>query len=121
MAVVYSVTLKSARLAAVVSALGTAGKLEIGTSAMGSVLATFTLANPAGTVTGDELAFDFVADSVNAANTGTAAAARMRTSANADVVTGLTVGTSGTDIVLNSTSITSGQQVTVVSAVVTHG
>jgi hypothetical protein len=35
-------------------------------------------------------------------------------------VTGLTVGTSGSDINLNSTSITSGGTVTISSATITH-
>jgi hypothetical protein len=52
--------------------------------------------------------------------TGVAAAARIRTGADADVVTGLTVGTSSADIILNSTSITAGQQVTINSATITH-
>lgn len=121
MAVTYSTTVKSARLAEVVSALGTAGKLEIGTSGFASTLVTFTLDNPAGSVSGDELTFAFDSVSELATGTGAAAVARMRTSADADVITGLTVGTSGTDIILNSTSITTGQQVTVVSAVITHG
>ena len=47
--------------------------------------------------------------------TGAAAAARLRTSADADVVTGLTVGIagSGADVILDSTSISSGQNVTI--------
>ena len=121
MAIVYNNTLKAARLAEVVAAIGASGKLEIGTAAMAAVLVTFDLDNPAGTVAVDELTLAFASASENASGTGAAAAARIRTGADADVVTGLTVGTSGTDIILNSTSITSGQQVTVTSAVITHG
>ena len=51
---------------------------------------------------------------------GTAAAARIRTGADADVVTGLTVGTSDADIILDSVSITAGQTVTLNSASITH-
>jgi hypothetical protein len=49
---------------------------------------------------------------INASATGTAAKAEIRTSADVVIVTGLTVGTSGTDVIVNSTSITSGQAVT---------
>lgn len=123
MAVTYTTALKNTRLDAVTTAIGASGKLEIGTAGMGTVLATIALSNPAAaaasggvlTLSGTPLS-DTSADA-----TGTAAAARIRTGANADVVTGLTVGTSGTDIVLNSTSITAGQAVTISSATITHG
>jgi hypothetical protein len=124
MAVTYAAGVKTSRMEAVLAAIdaGTAGKLEIGTAAMGAVLATFTLVDPAGTVSGSILTLDFDPDiSVAASGTGTAAAARIRTSADADVVTGLTVGTSGTDIILDSTSITSGQTVTITAGTITHG
>jgi hypothetical protein len=57
----------------------------------------------------------------SADGTGTAAAARIRTGADGDVVTGLTVGTGSEDIVLDSTSITTGQTVTISSATISHG
>ena len=41
--------------------------------------------------------------------------------APADVITGLTVGTSGSDINLDSVNITAGQQVAINSAAITHG
>lgn len=122
MAVTYTTALKNTRLDAVVTAIGASGKLEIGTAGMGTVLATITLDATAGTTSGGVLTFSGFPKSDSSADaTGTAAAARIRTSANADVVTGLTVGTSGTDVVLDSTSITSGQVVTINSATIAHG
>ncbi|MEN9396141.1 MAG: hypothetical protein RLZ81_671 [Pseudomonadota bacterium] len=122
MAVTYTTALKNTRLDAVVTAIGASGKLEIGTTGMGTVLATITLGATAGTTSGGVLTFSGFPKSDSSADaTGTAAAARIRTSANADVVTGLTVGTSGTDVTLDSTSITSGQVVTINSATITHG
>lgn len=122
MAVTYTTALKNTRLDAVVTAIGASGKLEIGTAGMASVLATITLDATAGTTSGGVLTFSGFPKSDSSADaTGTAAAARIRTSANADVVTGLTVGTSGTDVILDSTSITSGQVVTLNSATITHG
>ncbi len=122
MAVTYTTALKNTRLDAVVTAIGASGKLEIGTTGMGTVLATITLDATAGTTSGGVLTFSSFPKSDSSADaTGTAAAARIRTSANADVVTGLTVGTSGTDVILDSTGITGGQVVTINSATITHG
>lgn len=122
MAVTYTTAVKNARLDAVVSSIGSAGVLEIGTTGMGTVLATIALGNPAGTSTGGVLTFSgFPRSDTSADATGTAAAARIRTgSGGTDVVTGLTVGTSGSDINLDSTSITAGQTVTITSATITH-
>jgi len=124
MAVVYTNAVKIARMAAVVSQAGSTAVLEIGTSAMGSVLATIALGNPiAGAATGAGVLTlsGFPRSDTSADASGTAAAARIRTaSGGTDIITGLTVGTSGTDIVLDSVSITAGQTVTINSAVITH-
>ena len=121
MAVTYASSVKDARLAAVVSAIGSSGKIEIGTSGMASILAVIDLNATAGTVSGGILTFSGFPKSDTSANaSGTAAAARIRTGADADVVTGLTVGTSGADIILDSVSITAGQTVTLNSASITH-
>ena len=121
MSVTYTTAVKNARLSAVVTQIGTAGVLEIGTTGMASILATIPLANPAGTVASGVLTFTMPQSDTSADATGTAAAARIRTaSGGTDIVTGLTVGTSGTDIVLDSTSITAGQTVTINSASITH-
>jgi hypothetical protein len=122
MSVNYTTAVKNARLGAVVTAIGTAGVLEIGTTGMGTVLATIPLANPAGTTSGGVLTFSgFPSSDTSADNTGTAAAARIRTaSGGTDILTGLTVGTSGTDVILDSVSITAGQTVTLTSATITH-
>lgn len=47
MAVTYTTAVKNARMNAVTTAIGTTGVLEIGTTGMGTVLATIPLANPA--------------------------------------------------------------------------
>lgn len=124
MAVTYTTAVKTARMNAVkdqIDAGAGAGKLEIGTAGMASVLATITLDDPCGTVTNGVLTFSGMPRSDTSADaTGTAAAARIRDSNNNDIITGLTVGTSGTDIVLDSTSITAGQTVTINSATITH-
>lgn len=124
MPVVYPNAVKIARMAAVVAQAGTTAVLEIGTTGMGTVLATIALANPiAGAATGaGVLALSGFPRSDTAADaTGTAAAARIRTATGGtDIITGLTVGTSGADIILDSVSITAGQNVTINSATITH-
>ncbi len=127
MAVTYSSTVKDNRMTAVRDAIdagGAAGKLEICSAAYASILATITLGYSGastGTVSANVLTLaGFPRSDTSADNTGTAAVARIRTSANADVITGLTVGTTGSDINLDSTSITQGQTVTINSATITH-
>lgn len=122
MPVTYTTAVKNARLDAVISQIGSTGVLEIGTAGMATVLATISLANPAGTSDGGVLTFSGMPRIDSAADaSGTAAAARIRTaSGGTDVVTGLTVGTSGADIILDSVNITAGQQVTINSASITH-
>lgn len=125
MAVTYTTAVKNARLDAVTAQIDAgagAGKLEIGTTGMGTVLATITLADPsASAASSGVLTFSsFPRSDTSADATGTAAAARIRDSNNTDIVTGLTVGTSGSDINLDSVSITAGQTVTITSATITH-
>lgn len=124
MAVTYTNAVKIARMAAVVSQAGTTAVLEIGTTGMASVLATFNLNNPiAGAATGAGVLTlsGFPKSDTSADNTGTAAAARIRTATGGtDIITGLTVGTSGADIILDNLSINAGQAVTLNSAVITH-
>lgn len=123
MTITYATAVKNARLDAVTTAIGTTGVLEIGTTGMASVLATIALGNPAaaGASSGVLTLSGFPRSDTSADNTGTAAAARIRTaSGGTDIVTGLTVSTSGADINLNSVSITAGQTVTISSATITH-
>lgn len=116
----YSASLKNARLQAIVTAIGSSGKLEIGTAGMAAILASFTLDATAGTVTNGVLTFSGMPKEVTSSSGGTAAAARIRTSADADVVTGLTVGTSSADIIIDATAIVVDKSVTLTSAVITH-
>jgi hypothetical protein len=124
MAVNYSTAVKTARMQAVADAIdagAAAGYMEIGTAGMALVLATITLDDPCGTVTGDTLTLSGLPSIDTSADaTGTAAAARIRDSDDNDVVTGLTVGTSGTNIIIDNTSITAGQAVSLNSGTIQH-
>lgn len=131
MAVVYNDDLKKDRLDLVtqyVDAGSGAGKLVIGTSALSGstgVLAEITLDGPsfgaaAGTGT-VSITLEGVPLEANATAGGTAALAELRDSDDNVIVSGLTVGTSGTDIIITSTTIVNGQPVRVTSGTITHG
>jgi hypothetical protein len=102
---------------------GSAGSLVIGTSALSGatgVLATITLPNPASTVSGDVLTLAGVPLSATASASGTANKAEIRNNAGTVIVGNLSVGTSASDVIVNTTTVTSGQTVTVTSGTVTH-
>ncbi len=124
MAVNYTTAVKSARMTAVrdqIDAGSGPGVLQIGTTGMGTVLVEVTLDDPCGTVTSGVLSLSNFPRSDTSANaTGTAAAARIRDSNGNDVITGLTVGLSAADVILDSVSITAGQTVTINTAAFTH-
>ena len=135
MAVVYSSTLKDNRMqlvadlvagktAASSTGSATAGTLVIGTSALSGatgVLVTFTLGLTPGTVTSGVLTISGTPLTATASGTGTAAKAELRDNSGNVIVSGLTVGTSATDIIINATAVSSGQSVTLSSGSITHG
>lgn len=124
MAVVYAAALRTSRMSAVVTAVdagAAAGKMKI-RDGSNVVLATLTLADPCGSVSGDVLTFDFDPDisDTSADASGTAANAIITDSDDNVIISGLTVGTSGTNVILDSTSITAGQTVTITAGTLTH-
>jgi hypothetical protein len=135
MSVVYSSTLKNNRMQLVAdliagktaaSSVGsaTAGTLVIGTSSLSGVtgvLVSFTLGTTPGTVSSGVLTISGTPLTATASGTGTAAKAELRDNAGNVIVSGLTVGTSATDIIINATAISSGQSVTLSSGTITHG
>jgi hypothetical protein len=118
MPVTYTNAVKTPRMTATRDHF-VSGTLEIQTSG-DAVLATFTLTNPGGTISGAVWTLAFAASTVTASGAGTAAKAVLKTSGGTANLTGLTVGTSGSDINLNNTSITAGQSVTISAATITH-
>lgn len=135
MSVVYAATLKTNRMqlvsdlvatkvAAASTGSATAGQLVIGDGTLSGatgVLATIALAATPFTISGAVATLAGVPLSVAASATGTASKAELRNNAGTTVVSGLTVGTSATDIILGTTSITSGGTVTITSGTITHG
>lgn len=138
MTVVYNDTAKAARLQAMSdlvasktpsAAVGGAlsGQLVIGTtdlSGLSGVLATIALpalpfiVSGAGTVVAT---LQGVPLSAVASSSGVAARAELRNAAGVTVISGLTVGTLNTDIVVTSTNFVSGNTEQVTSGVIIHG
>ena len=135
MSVVYAATLKTNRMqlvsdliatkvAAASTGSATAGQLVIGTASLSGatgVLATIALPTTPFTVSGAVATLAGVPLSVAASASGTAALAELRNNAGTTVVSGLTVGTAATDIILGTTTITSGGTVTITAGTITHG
>lgn len=121
MAVIYAASVKTARMTATRDALAN-GTIEIGTTGMGTVLATFGLSGTGGTVSGDTWTIALDAGTVNATASGIAAAAQIKTSGGTAVITGLTVTETGGggDVVFDNTDINSGQNVTLSSVQIVH-
>lgn len=128
MAVRLSASLANTLADAVDTALGNAGTVKIytgtqpvtaDTAASGTLLATFTLGSPgfdsAASGTIDLLDVPLT---VAAVATGTAGWFRMATSGGSTILDG-SVGTSGNQINLNTTAVTSGVNVTITSGSIT--
>lgn len=118
MAVTYNALVKTPRMTATRDHFAN-GTLEIQTAA-DAVLVTFGLSASGGTIATDTWTLVFDASTVAATATGTAAKAVIKTAGGLAHITGLTVGTTGSDINLDSVSITSGQDVTLSSATLQH-
>lgn len=132
MTLTYNTDVKNTRMDAVDDAINNGGgisgppapgKLEIGTTGMATILATITLDEPAfgDSVAGVITLAGFPKTDSSADNTGVAAEARIRDSADTDVVSGLTVGLGGTDVIVSDVDISEFQAVTINSGTLTHG
>jgi len=121
MAVIYASALRSTRMTATRSTCA-GGALQL-LDAGGNVLSSHPLSPIGGTVADGVWTMEFADATAAALATGTATAARIRNSGDADVVTGLTVGLtgSGADVELQNTSINAGQDIVISAATLTHG
>lgn len=122
MAVNYSTAVKNARMAAVQAAIEAdagVGALQILTS--GDVLlVSFPLEDSQSPSDGVLNLIDAPV-TANAVATGTAAKAQITDNSGDVVASGLTVGTSGSNVNLDNLSIVSGQEARLDSAALTHG
>ena len=96
--------------------------LEICTAAYAAVLVVITLSDPSFSVSGTPAVLTMlgVPKSGTAGAAGAAAIARVKDGGGTAIISGLTVGTSGADINLNSITISAGQTVTVSAGTITH-
>jgi hypothetical protein len=120
----YAAGLKTTRMQSVVTAIdagGGAGAVEIYSAAYAALLVSIPLAFPSATVAGAVLSFSGLPKSALAIANGIAAIAKLVTSAGAVVADGLTVGTVGTDIIIDNTNIAAGQTVNLNTGSITHG
>lgn len=125
MAINYSTFAINYRLLGVVEATGVGGNGSLVLYANGIVISTISLANPCGTVDGGVLTFIGTLVDSAAANTGIVDSGSIFNGAGNLIASGLSVGIplSGKDIIvsngLNSTIITAGQVVQLLSAQIT--
>jgi hypothetical protein len=123
MAVTYANTLKNTRMQAVISAVDAAagfGSMEIGTAAFAATLVSVILVKPSFTVGAQLITMNGVPLTGVAAASGTAAAARIKDGNGNIIVSGLTVGTTAADVIINNAAVTSGATVTITSGTITH-
>lgn len=123
----YATNLRNAQLDAITTFVGNGGKLQIydGTRpATGGTatnkLAEFTLASPFAAGAAAGVLSPTLPSNVNALLSGTATWFRVTTSGGTFSIDG-SVGTSGTDLILNSAALTSGVAVSVTAWTITRG
>ena len=111
MAVSFNTTLRNNRADQITSFAGASAQIKIYTSGGSTLLATLTCT----------LTFNAITAGTAVA-TGTAATASIyKSDGTTLVMSGLTVGTSATNIVLSSVAITSGDSVSITAATITEG
>ena len=123
----YSTTLRNAKLDAITTAVGNAGVLTIyngsrpatgGTAT--TALVAFTMGSPLAAAASGGVLTITAPSATPALASGTATWARLSTSGST-FVADFSVGTSGSEINLNSTALTVSVNVTITSATITDG
>ena len=123
----YATSLRNAQLDAITTAVGNAGKLQIydgtrpATGGTATVkLAEFTLGSPFAPAASAAALSPTLPSGTTGITAGTATWFRITTSGGSFVLDG-SAGTGGTDLVLNTATISSGVNVTVSSFQITRG
>lgn len=121
MAIKLSTAARNARGQALITEAGSNAILRVFTAAYGAALYDSVCAATLGTMSGGVNTFNAVANAT-ATGAGTAAIARLYQSDGVTmVIEGLTVGTSGTNIIITNTTIGIGDTVTTTSGTITEG
>lgn len=124
MAINYVTALKNTRMTAVRDAIDAgagAGKINIYNAGYTNLLVSIALADPSGTIAAGALSLSGMPKSGTGVFAGNAAIARIYDSADTLVADGLTVGTVGTDIIIDNVNIAVGQNVNITAGTITHG
>lgn len=126
MAVTYATLVKNARMSAVgafIDSAAAGGVLELGPAGMGSVLVTFTLevTSVSGSATAGAIVMAGFPKTGTAVAAGTLGAGRIRDGGATDVITGLSVSSANVEIIVDNTSVVTGQLVVISSITITHG
>ena len=122
MAVSMNVTLRNNRLDQITAFAGASAQIKIYTSGGSTLIDTLTCSSTfAPASSGGVLTLNAIT-AATAVATGTAATASIyKSDGTTLVMSGLTVGTSGSNINLSSTSITTGDSIAISSATITEG
>lgn len=120
MPIVYETVVKTARMQATVDQFGPGAKLQLFTAGYAAMLAEHVMGNPSGTVSGAVLTLSGFPQTVAGLSGGNAAVARIVNSSGAVRASGMTVGTAGTDIIVDNVNVAVGQDVRITSATITH-
>ena len=121
MAITLNSTLRNARSTAIVTEAGATAKLSVYTAGYASLLYTSTCAATLGTVADGTVTVNAVGDATAVA-AGTAAIARLfKTDGTTMVIEGMSVGTSGTNIIINNTTIAISDVITTSSGTIVEG
>lgn len=120
MAVTHGTTTRNALVAAIATAIGSGGKLKLRTSA-DAILATVALsASPFGTPSGGAAALSGLPLVVAASASGSLSGGNFIVTTSADVtIFGGSVGLSGTDLTVDTLTVTSGLNVTITAGTYT--
>jgi hypothetical protein len=122
MATSFATTLRNARALAIVTEAGAGAKIRFYTAAYSVTLGTLTCAATLGNVTNGILTFNAITSDTAAAASGVFALARIyKADGLTMVMEGLTVGTTGTNIIMNAASSVAGATIAMSSAVITEG
>lgn len=119
----YAQALKSARMQAVIDAIDAniePAFMEIGLADMAVILLTITLSNPSFTEANAIITMNDMPKWGTAIVPGTAVEARIRDGGGNEIISGLTVGLSDADIILDFVDLDVGQTVTLSQASFSH-
>lgn len=120
MAISLNSTLRNTRATDIVTFAGSGALLRFYDSTP-TLLAELTCSATLGTVSGGVLTFNAVTSAAASASGTFASASLYKSDGTTLVISGLTVGTSGTNIVMSAASVSSGTTVSISSGSITEG